>query len=419
MARGAPLQWLDEIRIIDGGFGWEAIRRSKLRIEGHKAWSSLLIKEDPRLVVDVHKSFLHAGCDVICTNTYQASPSTLASALSVEIPEARQLMIKAVTLAFDAISQFEKECDKDTLAKRLTPLVAGSLGPYGACLDMEFDELVRFHVQRATILHHAGVHFLAWETIPSLIEVSAIVEAMNRLPDSAIAWVSILTKDGYTTAHGEPLHQVASILRDCEKIFAVGVNCHVRHDCIPIALATLGDLDIPPDPNDDNYHPNPLQVRSVPKCNPPARPRPKLLFAYPSSGEVLVRKRKRVRRKRKMVDFWVWPEDSGPDRWASTVAEYAVSQQMLRQQPGLTAFQISHSRGLAQWIGGCCRVTPGNISDLAMRLKPEVMAHRIQCPTTSVVVGDNIGTTEMQQAPEMKQAMQKRGGKRKNKRKCR
>lgn len=83
---------------------------------------------------------------------------------------------------------------------------------------MALDDLVQFHLKRAEILLEAGVDFIAWETIPSHVEVCAISRVMQLLPESALAWVSVGTEDGQTTARGEPLHRVAHAIRDNNKV---------------------------------------------------------------------------------------------------------------------------------------------------------------------------------------------------------
>ncbi len=90
-----------------------------------------------------------------------------------------------------------------------------------------FDELVKFHRKRAEILLCSGVDFLAWETVPAVAEVCAIVEVMKHLPQSALAWVSVATQDGQTTAYGEPLHQVIALLRDCDKVNLCSVSLNL------------------------------------------------------------------------------------------------------------------------------------------------------------------------------------------------
>ncbi|VDL89550.1 unnamed protein product [Schistocephalus solidus] len=415
---GMPLppkavQWLNEIRILDGGFGTEAAIRSDYEIDTHKAWSCLLLQNDPALVLDIHKSYLRSGCDVISTNTYQAAPQTLSDALNVEVAVAEALMKKAVTLARRAVEEFWKEYKqslrKETAiiqtvthaynkADRPYPLIAGSLGPYaillhdgseytGAYADhISLEELTKFHLQRAKILVSAGVDLLAWETIPALIEVQAITEVMRQLPEDTVAWLSVSSRDGQTTAHGEPLHKVAAILNSCDSIIGIGVNCSIPHELIGQALANVGGLETLRDTvagSDDGYHPHPEALR-------PKGKQPKLLIAYPNSGEIWLEtplrssadRQKKHRDNPKPTGHWVWPNNVSSGDWARSVSKWSVTQNMLEQEKHhVSPNELSHRYGLAQWVGGCCRVRPENIQELVQLVKSPGGSSSHQRPT--------------------------------------
>lgn len=377
-------QWLTEIRVLDGGFGSECQKRSKLLIDGHKAWSSRLIKEDPNLVCDIHKSFLRAGCDVISTNTYQAAPRTLAEAMDVSTAEAKELMHHAVRLARRAITAVNEEdtaavstVGEPTVTRRLPVLVAGSLGSYGACMadgseytgsyveKMSMMELVDFHLTRAETLLRAGVDLLAWETIPAVTEVSAICEVMRQLP-GAVGWLSVASTDGQTTVSGDPLYQVAAEVQKCDQIFAVGVNCNIEFECIGQALA---NLNIGPEccspGTDDGYHP-------PPNCGANAsdavetKQNKKILILYPNSGELWI---PLPARSKKGLSRWVWPKGRGPSTWIKEITKWA----MRRGEALETSPCAPYPR--AQWVGGCCRVSPEQVKQLAEWMKPDEFVH--------------------------------------------
>lgn len=64
----------------------------------------------------------------------------------MEVVVARELMRKAVDLAKRAVDEFLKEQEKEKSnqpsSARLRPLIAGSLGPYGACQVRVYYELI-------------------------------------------------------------------------------------------------------------------------------------------------------------------------------------------------------------------------------------------------------------------------------------
>ena len=84
-------------------------------------------------------------------------------------------------------------------------MIAGSIGPYGACQadgseyhgkyvsDMSSEELTEWHRPRMMALVKAGVDFLAIETIPSLKEALAIITLLRTYPNTR-AWITFSCK---------------------------------------------------------------------------------------------------------------------------------------------------------------------------------------------------------------------------------
>lgn len=85
-------------------------------------------------------------------------------------------------------------------------LVAGSVGPYGACLcdgseytgnymeKVKAAELKEWHRPRIMALVEAGVDVLAVETIPALGEAVAVLELLKDEFPNTKAWVSFTCK---------------------------------------------------------------------------------------------------------------------------------------------------------------------------------------------------------------------------------
>jgi homocysteine S-methyltransferase len=113
--------------LLDGGLGGE------LELRGFDVssalWSAELILERPEALLEVHRDFLEAGARCISTASYQASePGLKARGLSAA--EIEGVFRASVDLACRARDQFMR--DNPGLAYR--PLVAASVGPYGAYL---------------------------------------------------------------------------------------------------------------------------------------------------------------------------------------------------------------------------------------------------------------------------------------------
>jgi len=194
-------------------------------------WSAKQLFESPELIRAVHLDYLHAGADVIATATYQASFEGFRNA-GFDRGQAESLMRLGVDLAVLA----RETCwsSVDARRGRLRPLVAASIGPYGAILHdgSEYhgnygigrEELLEFHRARLRILDDTEADLFAFETIPSLEEGEVLVELLREFP-ARTAWLSFSCRDGANVSHGERFADCAALADASEQIVAVGLNC--------------------------------------------------------------------------------------------------------------------------------------------------------------------------------------------------
>ena len=140
---------------------------------------------------------------------------------------------KSVELAKAARDEFWS--DESARKDRIKPLVAGSVGPYGACLDNgeEFSgnydlteqEYIDWHRPRISALVKAGADLLACETNPSLQEVKAIIKLLaSEFPETP-AWITFSCKDGERTNKGDSIMDCATELSKSLQVVAIGANC--------------------------------------------------------------------------------------------------------------------------------------------------------------------------------------------------
>lgn len=194
-------------------------------------WSARVLLDAPDAVRAVHRAYLEAGADCIATATYQATFEGFA-ARGLSRKEAEAAFLRGVGLAVEAREAFW--ADPDHHEGRLKPLVAASVGPYGAYFadgseytgryDLHDDELVDFHRRRWHVLAGSEADVLACETIPSLAETRALLRLLDETP-AARAWVSFQCRDETHLADGRPLREA---VRECDAapgVVAVGVNC--------------------------------------------------------------------------------------------------------------------------------------------------------------------------------------------------
>ena len=158
--------------------------------------------ERPDLIRDVHLDYFRAGADVATTATYQASFEGFARR-GIETSAGARLMRDAVALGVAARDEFWAiEANR---TGRLRPLVAASIGPYGAMLadgseyrghyTLDDMALADFHRPRLRVLAGAGADLLAFETIPSSREARVLAGLLREFPDLC-AWLSFSCKDG-------------------------------------------------------------------------------------------------------------------------------------------------------------------------------------------------------------------------------
>jgi homocysteine S-methyltransferase len=288
--------------ILDGALATELERRGADLFD--PLWSAKYLIERPDLIRAVHLDYFKAGADVATTATYQA---TFEACLKRGIGHdpAAQLMRDAIALARDARDEFWS--DRANREGRLYPLVAASIGPYGAMLAdgseyrghyMLSDRGLRdFHRPRLRVLAESGADLLAFETLPCLREALVLAQLLEEFP-SMSAWLSFSCQDGMRNCEGEDVGACAAALLPFGQIAAIGVNC-TRPEYVGSLLRRM------------------------------ARRTDKPLIAYPNSGEHY-------------------------DAAAKTWLGFATA-------PPFADQSLSWFEAGARLIGGCCRTTPADI----------------------------------------------------------
>ncbi|MCO6479368.1 MAG: homocysteine S-methyltransferase, partial [Phaeodactylibacter sp.] len=117
---------------------------------------------------------------------------------------------------------------------RIYPLIAASVGPYGAYLAdgseykghyrLSIQQLMDWHRPRLQALLEAAPDVLACETIPCPEEAEALLRLLEEFP-AARAWMSFSCRDGRHISQGEPFREVVKMVGASPQVPAVGVNC--------------------------------------------------------------------------------------------------------------------------------------------------------------------------------------------------
>lgn len=284
--------------MLDGGLSTQ-LEQVGADLEG-ELWTSRVLIERPDLVALAHRQFLEGGADVLATATYQASTKGFMRA-GLSRDESETQIRNAVQIAIRIRDEYWSETANR--AGRIRPLVAASLGPYGACqhdgseyhgnYGLDRKELIEFHRPRLELLADCGADLFAFETFPSLLEAEAIFDLLMEFPDIQ-AWISFSCRNDRHVAHGEPFAECAARAAESRQVLAAGVNC-TDPENIPALLASTAGAGLP-------------------------------LAVYPNSGE-----------------YW----DAEAQQWRG-------------QACGSMDVVDWHRMG-ARLIGGCCRTTAADI----------------------------------------------------------
>jgi 5-methyltetrahydrofolate--homocysteine methyltransferase len=169
------------------------------------------IFDEPDRVMDLHRSFARAGCDLVSTCTFGASPIRLQDGPLAG--RARELNARGAELARRAVGD--------------DVLVAGSVGPTGQLTEplgpLSKDQAVEAFSQQASALDEGGVDVLMLETFFTLDEGLWAAEAIRSVSDLPIV-MSFSFDQGTRTMMGlSPADLAAAV--DALDLAALGANC--------------------------------------------------------------------------------------------------------------------------------------------------------------------------------------------------
>jgi Homocysteine/selenocysteine methylase (S-methylmethionine-dependent) len=302
---------IDQFNLVisDGAMATE-IERQGIAID-HKLWSARALVDHPESIKKVHLDYFRSGADVATTNTYQASIKGFEENGWSE-SEAIQFIIEAVSIAREARDVFWANLTEESRCRRAHPLIAGSVGPYGAYLangseyrgdySLSEEAFKTFHVGRMLALKQAGVDLFAFETMPNFAECKALARLLEKSFPSDSGWLSFSIADSGHLCDGTPIGAATAYFNRFPQICAIGVNC-TSTDHIAEAIAAI------------------------------KKETEKPVIVYPNSGEV-------------------YDPDSKSWHGQGHHQDYgALSRKW---------FECG-----AQLIGGCCRTSPGDIRQIA------------------------------------------------------
>lgn len=285
--------------IIDGGLS-NVLEEQGFDLN-HKLWTAKLLEKNPEAIIQAHLEYLRSGAQCITTSSYQASIPGLIN-VGYSRDTAEKLIIKTVQLAETAV-----EHAIDSGIVDFKPVIAASIGPYGAFLadgseyrgnyGVSDEKLRAFHLERIRILDQTNADVLACETIPSFQEARILSDILIYV--NKPVWISFSCRDEQHINDGTKIDKCASIFKNHPKVFAIGVNCTA-----------------------------PKHISGIIRCIKAAEIDKKIIV-YPNSGEAYNVKSK------------TWLGISEPGSFVEMTKEWLKSG--------------------ADIIGGCCRIGPDHI----------------------------------------------------------
>ncbi|MDP9087267.1 MAG: methionine synthase [Pseudomonadota bacterium] len=229
--------------IFDGAMGTMIQRHrfseEQFRGERFKQWRSdlrgnndLLSLTQPQIIADIHREYLHAGADVISTNTFNSTAVSQADYGMQSL--VGELNLEAARLA----RQVADEVSASSGVKRF---VAGALGPTNRTASLSpdvndpgfrnvsFDELVAAYSDVTRALISGGVDMILIETVFDTLNAKAALFAVRQVFDEIGTELPIIVSGTITDASGRTLSgQTTEAFWNSirhAKPLVVGLNC--------------------------------------------------------------------------------------------------------------------------------------------------------------------------------------------------
>ncbi len=241
---GALLAALEQrILVLDGATGtaFQAANLSPADFGGAEleGCNEILVDTRPDVVLDVHRSYLRAGADIVETNTFGGTPLVLAEYGLQE--RAFELNRGAAELARQACAETEREC-----------FVCGSMGPTTKAISVTggvtFEQLRDDYFTQALGLAAGGADYLLLETCQDTRNVKAGLIGIERAFEQ-LGWrlpvaVSVTIETMGTMLGGQEVEALAASLlhRDRRDLLYVGLNCATGPDQMFDHLRALSEI---------------------------------------------------------------------------------------------------------------------------------------------------------------------------------
>ena len=244
------------ILVLDGAMG-TMIQKHKLseedyRGERFKDWhvlvqgnNDLLSLTQPKIIVDIHRSYLEVGADIVETNTFNATKTSMFDYQMEGL--AYEINVESARLAKMACNEFST-ADKPRF-------VAGVIGPTSRTCSLSpdvndpgfrnitFDELVEVYMESTRGLIEGGADIVLIETIFDTLNAKAAIFAVQEVFEQDGLELPIMISGTITDASGRTLsgqmtEAFYNSLRHAKPI-SIGLNCALGPDLLRQYVAEM------------------------------------------------------------------------------------------------------------------------------------------------------------------------------------
>lgn len=189
---------------FDGGMGTMLQDRGLAPGELPELWN-LTHSED---IVEIHKGYLEAGCNIIKTNTFGAN--------RLKFENLKEVIEAGIANAKKAISCFDGD-----------RYMAFDLGPCGRMLkplgDLEFEDAVALFADSIKIAAKCGVDLILIETMNDCYETKAAVLAAKENSDLPVFVTNVYDENAKLMTGADPAAMTAML--EGLGVDAIGMNC--------------------------------------------------------------------------------------------------------------------------------------------------------------------------------------------------
>ncbi|MBQ8798104.1 MAG: homocysteine S-methyltransferase family protein [Lachnospiraceae bacterium] len=179
------------------------------------------ILENPDCFIQLQKSYLHRGTDILYAPTFSANRIKLSEYGLAD--RAEEMNEQLVALSKRAVGEYMVEKrNAETI-----PLIAGDVTMTGQLLQplgpLSFEEAVAVYKEQMTTLYRAGVDLFVVETMMSLQEARAALIAAGEVCDLPVMVTMTFDESAHTLYGTEP--ETAMLVLQGLGADAVGINC--------------------------------------------------------------------------------------------------------------------------------------------------------------------------------------------------